>query len=409
MKRKIQFRELFKSTDKPHSADQRFVRLVFFNVGHGACTLISLPPVKEGGRRRYGVVDCNSPAGTSIVEYYLRHPPFPDEPPCRGDTLQLDFVVLTHFEYEHFKGMPYLLGEPGSPFRVLHFLGPPYDPAEVARKKFVHHSPPFEELCAIRQMAYCPTRRARRLGRAPAFDVFLHGVLYDWFDDVEIMSLAPLPDAVVRRKALEAEGNTASGALRFRFKTKHVLLLCGDAREIEWHEIGRHLSELNNDPLLADVVLVPCHGASTLPLAIWERASRLVPPMAEERREPTIAVISCRYLNPYTTHATYDLLARNRCVVYCTNPTRACVERHEQLVKRPSCLREPENPAEADRHLEPESAMGRESEDPLRTISEVAEPLAGSVCIDLRKGTSPSVRHIGRAEKKDCLAHWRKP
>jgi hypothetical protein len=39
--------------------DAHFVRLVFFPVGHGNCTLVGLPALQPSGIRTYGVIDCS--------------------------------------------------------------------------------------------------------------------------------------------------------------------------------------------------------------------------------------------------------------------------------------------------------------------------------------------------------------
>ena len=94
-----------------------FLRLVCFNVGHGACILVSLPPGGTKKRRRYGVIDCNETHADSVDEY-LRNPP-PEAVAEDGDTsdkCELEFVAVTHYDTDHFRGIVSLLGSNASRF-----------------------------------------------------------------------------------------------------------------------------------------------------------------------------------------------------------------------------------------------------------------------------------------------------
>jgi hypothetical protein len=389
------------------SVDDSFVRVVCFNVGHGASTLVSLPPLELGGPRRYGVIDTNEASAASLVEYYLRQPPFDDEPPLTGHPLMLEFVALTHFDFDHFKGMAYLLGQDRSPLRAKRFLGPPFNPLSVAETRFVPNSDAYEELCTIAKLAYLPTRRDRRLGKAPQLCVLLSGKQYQWFADIEILALAPLDDVVTKPRITEARGNLASGALRLRFDRKHVFVLGGDVEEGDWREIASRFPSAAVDPLTANVVTVPHHGGQGNHKDIWERFSRLVPsgPLPE-KRELTVGVISCGDGDPQTRDETFVVLAKSNCSVRCTNPSQPCRDKYRERGEQPPCLQRA-RAGEAEPIMNFAASEDKEWEDVLCRFSEPLGPFDGTVCVDLKRGQPPLVRHLGRIGAKYCLDPWR--
>ena len=298
-----------------------FVRVVFFNVQHGLCCLLSMPPAKSGQPRRYGVVDCNRSTFSCFVESYLRNPPFADEPPLDGDPLRLEFVALTHFDKDHFRGIAHLLGDSGSPFCARRFIGPPCLPMSYMARHPIKQKSHRDELRAIGQLAYAPSRRARRKGKAPELALFCQDVNYPWFADTKVIALAPLADDLLNKET--AGGNAISGAVMFRFSSGHVLLIGGDVDEDDWLEFARKTERLGKNDVTSNVVSVPHHAGAGNPVEIWTLFSRRRPLVTGERRTETRAVISCGKADRFPRMKNCATIAATDCKIYCTN---ACLE-----------------------------------------------------------------------------------
>ena len=397
--------------DASRKIDNEFVRLFFFNVGHGASTLISMPPAKTGSERRYGVVDCKDLPGISFVEKYLLSPPFKDEPACEKPFV-LEFVALTHFDTDHFTGMSRLLGGPGSPFTVRRFLGPPCYPIKVANTKYKPRGARYQELYAIHELAYEPTRRAVRLGKAPILDIFLLNQRYDWFRDIniEIMGLAPVADAVIDEKTLARGGNPSSGALRLRFKTKHVQILGGDVEKEDWEEIQQRLNGNPQDLLKANSIGVPHHGGRGNPREVWDRFSRRMQKDVWmdkwKLRKPSEAVVSCGINDPFTRRESYKIFLQTKCIISCTNPSKFCKELLARQNSKPPCISINDkkiviDPLEKFRCAE---SITRDVEENLKPYAAPPQDVFdGCISVTLREKRRPKVKYFNRKPCKLTL------
>jgi len=219
--------------------EEDFVRFVFFPVGRGACTLVSVYPLLPTGPRRYAVIDSNQSDVHSVVDY-LRSPWFENEhidiDPATG-RYHLHFATLTHYDWDHFNGMDILLGGPTYAsvgrriFKTNVFLYPVVPPAAVARRKYSPAGVQYRQLTEIDNLVFEPLRRTRKNGDHPlprvlAFDATYEslfsppGTLRD--SELTVRALAPSAHAVSEMKewrSLEdvTSANLVSGALRIQY------------------------------------------------------------------------------------------------------------------------------------------------------------------------------------------------
>ena len=406
------------------------LRLVCFNVGQGACTLLIFPATEAGRRRRYAVVDCNV-AGADSVEYYLRR-----HEGVSGEC-ELEFVALTHYDWDHFAGINRLAGAPGSPFRTRRFIGPPMSPLEAAEKYYAPSGPAAGALQQLYELTFgrYRTRKGRRCAD-PELCAFRWDQAYRWApqlgQEVQIRALAPSPSGAAGARASGVEySNLASGILRVQYG-KTVALICGDVTEEEWQRILAHFAvgARPRDLLPANAALVPHHGGSGNPPELWERISRLSDHSmhlmrtaraapGECRKARTKAVVSCGTVGN-ASRRTLLTLAGAKVAAYCTNPSQACAGlRGERRRPPPVCVAPPGGTPPAGSCDPGGIGPGPDvddgaflegfpvGDDPgaqayLRPFR--ADLLRGSVVIDLFPASAPGVAHMGPVSRHDdCL------
>jgi len=261
---------------------ESFIRAIFFSVGKGSCTLLSFPPGRTGGFRRYAVVDCNQ-SDARIVREYLKKLWFKKEQVDTQNQFFLHFVALTHYHKDHFNGINVLLGgrrfikESDIPFKTQYFLYPILPPIPVAAKrKYKRESLSYRQLMEINDIMFEPKKMGienRPLRRHFAFDATYNFLLSSQGDPpvpkLNISCLAPstyttdkLTNISLENFEKLDESNIVSGALRIQYG-KSVLILGGDVEDDEWKAIR---SDYENIPvsrvkeLGGGFVLVPHHG-----------------------------------------------------------------------------------------------------------------------------------------------------
>jgi hypothetical protein len=374
-----------------------FMRFVFFPVGHGSCTLVSLPPEDPGGQRIYGVIDCRH-AYARPVEEYIRSPWFPGETPVNTPRIALKFVILTHYHRDHYLGIDRLLGEDGR-FSCELFLHPFPPPGVIARRRDI--SPDDRDrLNRIEANAH---------NRAP-----LHSnTTYDWvykpkgagFRDsrLSIRGLAPSCNTLDQMDFFEkmadaAHANDLSSALRFQFG-RCAVVFGGDVEEREWSEIIIELKGRGELGLLAaNLCLSPHHGGRGNSFELWERISRCSPwhkrnlpsNRNDRRRSRTLAIISCGGRDPNSpSESMIRTLLQTCSTVCCIEPGRCCIDHCGYPDASWPCR-------------QPASREGPSFEEFARTrrLPKTARPhrdyRAGSICVDIYDSKKPQwYRHDG--------------
>lgn len=341
-----------------------FLRFVFFSVGRGNNTLVSLPPSEEGGYRRYGVIDSNQ-SDVRILRAYLDCPWFPEEhvDPC--DPFCFEFVALTHYDGDHFNGLANLLGgmpphsENKRSFYSKFFLYPIVPPKLVALTKYSYKSDYAQQLLEIYHIVFDPPRlkldnRRPTLPLMLAYDNHLesiiapNGVLAE--HPFKLKALAPsafatdrILTSLVLDRAGFGSGNILSSALRFQFGNA-VVLIGGDVMDNEWGIVLGDYANANPNSsreLGMTVVQVPHHGGTGNPEILWEIISRssLHRPTRikgnegwneENRRKPTLAVISCGERDPsLPSQETLMLLEKHGVQILCTAVNAHCSKEYE--------------------------------------------------------------------------------
>ena len=356
-----------------------FVRFVFFPVGHGSCTLVSLPPEEPGGDRIYGVIDCKDSTARPI-RAYLSEPWFEQEPAPKAPLFTLRFVVLTHYHLDHFLGLDHLLGQDGS-FRYQHFLCP-FPPAGVVAQRKERNPLIQNRLNNIQRLA--PKCEFLKINTS------CDGVYRPRQHLFDMRAIAPPNSAIARMREWTSlddvtPANILSSAIRFQWGDCSAVI-AGDVEEEEWEEI---LSDFESKQLRllmsVNVALSSHHGGDGNPDRLWQRISRCsdLHKQAREtdlRASPTLAVISCgssRTGSPSSD--SLQTIFRANSLVRCTSLPRVCFDRYAGA--------QPASPRRIGRPLElPPGAEPRRTQRPDLPPSFINHPKdfkAGSVCADL--------------------------
>ena len=378
--------------------DSPFLRFVFFPVGHGSCTLISLPPEKVGEKRVYGVVDSKHPYARPVIEY-MRNPWFPFERPVEASPIPLRFVILTHYHRDHYLGVDHLVGHNGT-FSCELFLHPFPPPGAVARRRDVNPKD-RERLDRIQ----ANVRNYRPLHLHTRYDGF-HRPKATGVEDptFSVRGLAPCGNTLANMKVWERIAdatcaNLVSSAVRLQFG-RCAVLFGGDVEEREWYGIIEELTAANEIGLLAaNLSLAPHHGGTGNAPELWEKVSRCshwhsrrAPSIAKNRRvSQTLAIISCGGGHPTSpSQSTIKVLLENHSTICCTEPSKCCLERFGSPDASWPCSRlagqeDPFFQGFVTKYRLPKTAKPR------------TDYRTGSICVDIHAGRRPQwYRHDGK-------------
>lgn len=319
-----------------------FMRFVFFPVGHGCCTLVSLPPEEPGGDRIYGVIDCRD-ATARPIQHYLSNPWFEGEVIHKRAFFKLRFVMLTHYDEDHFIGINHLLGKDDE-FMFDHFFCPFPPPGAVA-ERIPERSRKKERLSEIQDLV--PDDKQSFLYLRQDCSGVYHPQDNNLRNIFKAMAIAPSSQAMKSMKELKSLKeitlpNILSSAIRFQWG-KCSVIIAGDVEEDEWEKIIDDLeSRKEADLLSANIALCSHHGGEGNPDDLWQRISRCSS-FHKQRRETerrvsrTLIVVPCgRYREQSPSKDTLRTFFNANSLVRCTSPAKTCLSLHEG--EQPSCI-----------------------------------------------------------------------
>lgn len=319
-----------------------FMRFVFFPVGHGSCTLVSLPPEDTGGNRIYGVIDCRD-ATARPIQQYLSDPWFDGEVISKKSVFNLRFVMLTHYDEDHLLGIDHLLGKDHD-FTFDHFLCPFPAPGAIA-VRIADHPRKKKMLSDIRDLV--PEDKQSFLEiRQDCSGVYRpkDNHLRKFFN---AMAIAPSSKAMSGMKELKSlekitPPNILSSAIRFQWGHCSVII-AGDVEDDEWGNIINDLKSRHEAYLLsANVALCSHHGGKGNPSDLWQRISRCSSfhkqgQETERRVSRTLIIVPCgsdREKSP--SEDTLRTFFNVNSLVRCTSPAKICLSLH--VGEQPSCI-----------------------------------------------------------------------
>ena len=329
-----------------------FMRFVFFPVGHGSCTLVSLPPEEPEGDRIYGAIDCRDATARPIYAY-LSNPWFAGEVISKRPVFNLRFVALTHYHEDHLLGIDRLLGSDNS-FMCNHFLCPfPPVGAVAIRSK---DRPRIKKILSDIHKLAPPTNYLYIYQDCSGVYRPKDSHLKDIF---KAIAIAPSSRAIQRMKEWDSlkkvtPSNVLSSAIRFQWGHCSIII-GGDVEEDEWMEIISDLESRDQARLLsANVALCSHHGGMGNPDDLWQRISRCSSfhkqrQETERRVSRTLIIVPCgsdREESPSIDSLRTFFNANS--LVRCTSPAKTCLNLH--VGEQPSCICDnndiPEEPVE---------------------------------------------------------------
>lgn len=199
------------------------------DVGHGNCTLLF---AKQAGARKVTVIDV--PPGDTLLTFLNRR-----------NIRRIDEILISHFDRDHYGGLPTLLHQPN-----LHFGNLWYNPDSTKHNRA--HFASFQKVLEA----------AEAEGRISAKGVLTRGYPSNLpFDDCEIEVLGPSAGSAVSgpggrdARGKKLTSNTMSAVLRIVSAGQGELLLPGDLDQTGLENL------LNRQPsLTAKALVFPHHG-----------------------------------------------------------------------------------------------------------------------------------------------------
>jgi len=376
-----------------------FIRFIFFPVGHGSCTLVSLPPEKPGGARIYGVIDCHESSALPIREY-LSNPWFNGEVVSKGTEFDLRFVALTHYHEDHFLGIDHLLGG-NSSFRCKKFLSPFPSAGAVARR--MKNGSIKAMLSKIQKLAPKPPNFFKIYGDLSWIYEPNDSKLKDIF---KATTIAPSNSSMEKMRELYdpkaiTPFNFLSSAIRFQWE-RCSIIIGGDVEEKEWKKIIIDLKSTNQLHLLsANVALCSHHGGRGNPDILWQRISRCSSLHKQQCRETerrvsrTIIIVSCGNASKKSpSKKSLQTFFNANSLVRCTSPAKICLKLHKD--KQPSCISDNDDDMSEELiELPPGVKLvpsGMPDFPPSVTMARnYSKFKKGSICVDIFRRRSPQI------------------
>jgi hypothetical protein len=319
-------------------------------------------------------------------------PWFPYETaPSAISVLELDFVLLTHYDEDHYLGVDRLLGcDPQ--FSCKRFFCPFPPPAVVAKRK-TDNPRLRQKLDNIQTSIDFP-------------DYVIFGSNYELLPPAAggqcaIRGIAPssrtLTDMKEWRSTTDVTAaNIMSCAITLRFG-KCVAFFGGDVEEREWGQILRDMrrNECAN-MLQSNVALAPHHGGSGNPDDLWHCISRVSrspekSKSEERRRLRTLAIISCGGRRGSPALTTLDTIGNKNAAIHCTQLNYECVQHYSANKREPACAFKSVPPV-PEGALHPQIIKSRYAKTAPTLFAQGARDYSvGSICVDLFKESAPRI------------------
>ena len=321
----------------PDSTDTLVLNIL--DVGHGDSLVIEFP-----GREQVAIIDCNyhrgSNRGFGDSDYDRSEPKaltfLKQRYLDRGISPRVAFVCLTHFHYDHYRGMGALLAALcSSGVAVGEFWDPGISRRKAdAKAHLLRKHADSDERAALKELIdlYGVAKRLRESGTRyePITGARLEprhfcGVRVDiiapdsgHWDDYSAFLASPSHSAHSLSAPESTDEHLTCSALLLTYGQAR-LILAGDVTCAGWDALLRNR---RRKPLRAHAVKVSHHGSiegnslpagSDCPTELWNRICY---------RGTTVAGISGGYRGGLPHQDTLNLLARNELQVYCTGDFR---------------------------------------------------------------------------------------